>query len=287
MPKNIAVVTDAVSPDYIFPYWAKYYGDLFGCKHLYVLTYTRLAERFQAFGLGGVIELPVSYSDGVRKTAISHLISSLLSCYDFVIRVDTDEFLVVDPRVASSLAMFMNDLNTPYLTARGFDVIQTRGDMPLPAQPSKPLLAYRSYAYPNTALNKTSIVSGPVTWCEGFHWANVYPRFGPLFLLHMKRVDVAWQLGWFTTMSESIDRSLPSNKDLLDYYAPDEQRIRDYHDGVESRPRIGGLDNWYRDELTNDFLLSIHLSDPDGLYCGKYGHENVLCEIPLQWKSII
>ena len=284
---RIAVVTDAVSPDFIFPIWHRYYGSLFGESNLFVVTYKWIGPSFKEFGLGGLIELPVGYNDNNRRAVISQLVSTLLPCYDSVIRVDADEFLVVDPRVAPSLDVFIKSMKAPYLTARGFDVLQMPDEPPVSANASGSILKDRAFAYPNTALNKTCVVTIPVDWSEGFHWASVPPKFGPLFMLHMKRLDIGWQLAWCRQMTESLQNNNQAEAGLHQYYSPDEQRVLDYHKGAANRPFVAGIDSWYRDTLIAKFLEGIALVSSTGLYHGEYGHEQVLCEIPPEWRSII
>jgi hypothetical protein len=287
MPARVAVVTDAVSHEFIFPVWHRYYGGAFDVKNLFVITYAGLSSLFRDFDLGGIIELPVGYDDATRRDVISRFVSALLACYDTVIRVDVDEFLVVDPRNAPSLAAFVDDLDAPYMTARGFDVIQLSDEPPLPEKLDVPILTERAFAYPNTALNKTCVVKMPVVWSHGFHSASVYPKFGPLFMLHMKRLDIGWQLRWFDRMLKNIKDNPRVHEMFKDYYAPDEEKIRRYHSGVMNRPRVEGIDSWYRQELLRDSLEKLKFVPADGLYHGEYGHEQVLCKIPQQWKSII
>ena len=287
MEKRVAVITDAVAADFIFPIWQRYYGGLFGHNNLFVVTYAGLAGRFRDCALGGVIELPVAYDDGIRHAIVSHLVAALLVTYDTVVRVDADEFLVVDPRASASLADFLQTDEAPYLTARGFDVIQLTGEPALAAVPAAPILSERRFAYPNTALNKTTVVRTPVRWEGGFHCADVYPRFGPLFLLHMKRIDIGWQLAWFRRMTENISANPKAENYLKDYYAPDEVRIRDYHAGVENRTRLAGIESWYREAFTADFLAHTQLTPHNGIYQSRFDHEDVLCEIVPEWKALI
>jgi hypothetical protein len=286
MSRKIAVVTDALSADLIFPVWLRYYGGLFGRENIFVLTYKGLGAPFRALELGGLIELPVGYNDETRRDVIAGLVKSLLGCYDTVIRVDADEFLVVDPRRRLTLKAFIQGLEAPYMNARGFDVCQMPGEPNLPVDFDYPILRDRGFAYPNTALNKACIIRTPMTWSIGFHWASVYPRFGALFMLHMKRLDIGWQLDWYRRMSQAIrdDPSVPDS--LRAYYNPDEDQIHRYHNGVSGRERLRGMETWYRFHIMKTFLDDISLTPATGLYDGKYDHELVLCEIPPEWKSL-
>jgi hypothetical protein len=283
--KRVAVLTDAVSERHIFPHWHRYYGSLFGASNLFVLTYEGLSKNFQEFDLGGVIEIPVGYDDAVRQGVINGLVSALAACYETVIRVDSDEFLVVDPRVSLSLAAYVNQLAHPYVTARGFDVVQLLDEPPL--NDAIRILETRAYAHPNSALNKTCIVTVPVNWSSGFHWATVYPKFDSLFMLHMKRVDIGWQLDWFRYMTEKLKHNARVSQTIKDYYAADEARITQYHRDVGDRRKLSGIDSWYREEFTKEFLRDIAFQKSDGMYTGAFKHELVLCQIPSEWGLLI
>ena len=284
---RVAVVTDAVSPEFIFPIWHRYYANLFGAENLFLITYSGLSPLFAGYKLGGLIELPVGYDDNTRRDAITRFVSTLLSCYQTVVRVDADEFLVVDPRISPSLSAFIDEYKGEYLTARGFDVIQMPEEPVMAVQGVGTLLKDRGYAYPNSSLNKTCLVRSPISWSTGFHWASVFPKFGPLFMLHMKRVDISWQLSWFDKMSQQIKDNPNVDDSLREYYAPDEAKIRDYHTSISKRPRLSGLISFYRQNFIAGFLHQIQFIGRDGLYYGEHNHEQVLCEIPAEWKALI
>ncbi len=230
--------------------------------------------------------MPTAYDDEVRHAIISKLVSALLHVYDVVVRVDPDEFLVVDPRVAPSLADWVRQMEIPYLTARGFDVIQLEGEAPLPKEPDTPILTHRAFAYPNAALNKTCIVKTPTEWSGGFHGASVFPRFGPVFMLHMKRLDIGWQVDWFRHMLQNISQNEKTDEALKSYYRADQDDIRNYHLGVENRDRLYGIDAWYRHEFTTAFTEQISFSPLSGMYVGGFDHEGVLCEIIPEWREL-
>jgi hypothetical protein len=177
-------------------------------------------------------------------------------------------------------------LDQPYVTARGFDVIQLLEEPPLPKELSR-ILAHRKVAYPNSALNKTCLVRTAVKWSSGFHSASVYPKFAPVFMLHMKRVDIRWQLEWFAQMTSNIRDNKNVDQIIKDYYQPDEAKITKYHRDVACRTRLSGIDAWYRHDFTQQFLSGVSLRAADGVYAGTYAHEHVLCEIPAEWQALI
>ena len=283
MALRVAVVTDSISDQFFFPLWRHYYGGLFGEQALHVVAYEGGA-RFADSALGGVLRLPAGYEDGLRARVISNYVAVLLHTHDVVVRVDVDEFLVADPRAYPSLRHLIEASDAPLLTARGFDVFQTVAEPPL--QPG-PVLAQRQWAYPNSALNKTCIVRRPRRWDIGFHWCDAVPAFGPLFMLHLKRVDMAAQLRWGAAMTGNIGDNPRVGPDIHAYYRPDEEAVTRYHLGVSMRPRLKGIEAWYRDRFQQEFEASVALNAANELYMGSFGHEEVLCEIPPAWRGLL
>lgn len=279
---RIAVLTDAVSDQHFFPIWRRYYGSLFGDSNLFVVTYAG-GSKFNDGTLGGVIRLPVGYDDATRARVVSDMACSLLGAYDVVVRVDADEMLVVDPAAAPSLKDYIENTNRPYYTARGFDVIQLPDEAPL--RPG-PLLAQRQVAYPASALNKTAITRVPMHWSQGFHWCSAYPEFGPLFMLHLKRIDIEWQMKWFAEMTGNIAENPKVQQIFKDYYNPDHEKIVSYHRAVGVRPRVSGMEAWYREDHQRKFLGGITYRANDDLYAGSYDQDMVLCEVPQPWKAL-
>jgi hypothetical protein len=215
------------------------------------------------------------------------MINTLLSSYDLILRVDVDEFLVVDPNLGLTLDSYLQGFDGPYLAARGFDVVQLPEEPYLPAVPAGRILENRSVAYPNTALNKICVVRIPIHWSAGFHFASVYPQFGPLFMLHMKRLDIGWQLHWYRHMFKNIEHNPNAPDSLKQYYSPAEQAVLTYHADISRRRRLTGIESWYRDELMKSFLAEIVYQTQGGLYGGQFGHENVILEIPQAWRALL
>jgi hypothetical protein len=276
---KIAVVTDALSKESFFPLWRRYYGGLFGDSNLFVLGHAGGAV-FDDPTLGGFESSLYPFDEARRPGTFADLIDRLLKTYDTVIRVDADEFLVVDPRVADSLPAFLEMTGDAYFTARGFDVVQLPEEAPLKFGP---VLAQRKVAYPNSALNKTTITRIPLRWGPGFHWANVSPRFSAVFLLHLKRVDVDWQMQWSRTIAAHPEIA----GGLRDYYRTDREQIMEYNRQVAERPLLRGIDAWYRDAHQAKFMSTVRHDPASGLYQGEYDHELVLCELPEEFRAML
>ena len=61
-------------------------------------------------------------------------------------------------------------------------------------------------------------------------------------MLHLKRVDIEWQVRWFSEMTEAIKDNAAVQQHIRDYYAASRQKIVDYHKKVAERRRVSGID---------------------------------------------
>jgi hypothetical protein len=280
--RRIAVVTDALSNGFFFPVWLKYYGDLFGIQNLFVVTYQGLSHHFQGLGLGALTELPHCYDDIRRADAISTHVSTLLERYDLVIRVDVDEILVPDLRKHAGLAAFLQNLATPYVTARGFDVVQ------LPQEPEldwdRPILIeQRAWAYPICSLNKTCATTIPLVWSAGFHGCTGYPLLGDLLLLHLKWVDAPRLINWHEYMSGQIG----DDAFLGQYYNPEASRFLGHRVEAARRPIEGGWDALNRKAFNETYLKGMHLDRGRGIWNVTHDTEQVLLCLPEELKGLV
>ena len=192
MTKRVAVVTDAVSSDFYFPLWHRYYAGQFGADNLYVITLETEAASFRRFTLGGLVPTG-SYNNRFRIDVVNQLVNDLLANHDVVIRVDTDEMLVADPRRYGTLREYVASLTQSHVTAYGFNVIPDRNQSPLDLD--RPVLFHqRNIAYPYDALCKTCITVKSIRWAPGFHFCSEMPLFDHLFLFHLKLADIDLQV---------------------------------------------------------------------------------------------
>ena len=120
--RKVAVITDAVSPEFWFPFWYEYYSRELGAENLHVFTYRGLSGQFGGYALGSLREIPHDYDDALRARVVSDAAAALLSTHDVVLRADTDEMLVADPARYANLAAYAQSVTLPYVTARGFNV---------------------------------------------------------------------------------------------------------------------------------------------------------------------
>jgi hypothetical protein len=284
MGKRIAVVTDAISSDFLFQTWYRYYSQQFDASALYVVTYKGLAGRFSGHNLGGLIELPEDYNDRIRASFISNFVTGLLAVYDGVVRVDVDEMLV--PRSVAgipTLREFLERFEGAYLSARGFDVIASDQDASLDLE-RRILIDQRKFAYGNSTLNKVAYTTVSTNWLQGFHSCTLFPKFGDLFLFHLKFADTKVQFAWRETMIQSLGEN--SETELKKYYEPNAERLDAYRKGIVKRPVVFGYDGLYRAEHEDKFLELVRLDPVSRVYRAPQFHDTVLVELPDDLRGV-
>lgn len=273
--KRVAVVTDTVSSGFYFPLWYRYYGNAFGFRQLYVITYTGLSSNFRDFELGGLWEIPHRYEDGQRARTISSLVNSLLTSVDIVIRVDTDEFLVPDPNLHASLLAYIQNLSKPYVTARGMNVIQSDREQRLNFD--RPILfEQRRFVQAVGPMNKTCVTSVPTEWAPGFHWCTHHPAFDDLFMFHLKHADMDLLMHFGDWMLEQVR----GNKQFEEYYRPNRERLLTHQRVSFAYPCVQGLGEMYRRAFTEDFLATVQYVPSSKIYHGSAMYDKFLVELP-------
>jgi hypothetical protein len=277
----VAVVTDAVSAEYFFPIWYRYYSAQVGPQNMYVVTYREGQEEFNDFELGGIEPLPQSYDEDLRWDKISEFVRTLLANHDIVLRVDVDEFLVPDPDKCSSLMNFLSGWKGEYLTALGFDLIQSPDEPILDFE--KSVLSQRRYAYALTAMNKTCVTRKPLKWGRGFHYCSSPPQFGDLYLLHTKRADIRVQKDWNDCMREQAS----DDPFVQKYYSWQQEQISLYQLNRFTLPLIEGEASMVRTEFNASFLSQVGYNESNGLYEGRaaFDIEQVNVRIPDKFRS--
>lgn len=280
--RKIAVLTDAMSPGFYFPLWYKYYSSQFGADSINVLTIPNMASEFRKFELASITEMDQSYDDNVRLAAITNRVTELLKSHDYVVHVDTDEFLIPDPLKHRSLSDYINNLTFEYVTARGFDVFQhnneTSLDMEIPI-----LVNQRSHCFALTAMNKTCITSIPITWKRGFHFCSQPPRLDELFLFHFKRADVDQNIGWNAYLSKKI----LNDEFIRSYYETPPEKVVQFLNGLSEREFEEGSSVMYRDAFYQNFMAGLTFNNEFGVYESGFIVEKKVIIIPEQYRGTL
>ena len=103
---KIAAITMVYQEYRMLERWYDYYGALLGHENLFVVSHGGDDEHRRLTPRASHIAIPrgdLSRFEGLRQQMLIHLQRSLYGYYDAVIRVDTDEFIVVDPDHHASL----------------------------------------------------------------------------------------------------------------------------------------------------------------------------------------
>jgi hypothetical protein len=278
--RTIAVLTDSLSPKFYFPLWYQYYSTQFSSKNIHLMTLSGKENQFCEYPLGSVMGMGEKYDDDVRLARMTERVSELLQTYDYVVRVDTDEFLVADPNFKPTLAEYINALSLDYVTARGFDIFQ---------HPSEPqllrdvpiLVSQRKHAFALTAMNKTCITAKPLKWNRGFHYCSEMPRFDKLYLFHLKRADITALIEWNKIVSSTmVDDSI-----VKAYYDTPAEKIVSFHEQLSRRSNEQGENAMDRIAFNEQFFSGILHNEKAGVYDSKNYIDTVNVIIPDKFQN--
>lgn len=262
---GIAVVTDTLSAGFYFPAWLDYYSREFGREALHVFAPRSEASKFDVMGLGAVIETPEHYNDNDRLIAITEYIDMLLGTHKWVVRVDTDEFIIADPLYYPNLTTYLESQTKPYVTARGFDIFHHTNDAPLDV--SAPIIGLqRCYGFCNTALCKTAVTSIKMRWDRGFHLTSLAPDLDELYLFHLKRADIDMQVSW----GEYIARRISNDPFIKAYYETPRQDIEAFSAELSARPCRDGADALRSEVFDEKFRAALQIDPGTGLFTASH-----------------
>ena len=173
------------------PIWLQHYGTALGYENLFVIddgSNDGSTADCRIVNLLRKKRAPLDEHD--RALLIGLLHEQLLGFYDWVIYVDCDELIVVDPVVGQSLIEYLETCSRKSINAIGLNIVHDRqreGDLDV----NKPLLVQRRFVQPSSRFSKPAISSVPTRWDPGFHSSN-QPRNldHKLILFHLRSVDV-------------------------------------------------------------------------------------------------
>lgn len=195
--KKIAAITMARNDEFFLSRWVKYYGNELGHENLYIILDGLDQTTPNNAKNANIIKLPHTdmsriAGDKYRIKKISEYAKELFKNYDIIIGCDSDEFLVVDPRLKKSLREYLSNLkiNTS-VSGLGLDIGQhlTKESV---LDKRKPILTQRDYALLSTRYTKPVVLNKPLNWGSGFHSirGHNFHIDKNLYLLHFGAVDM-------------------------------------------------------------------------------------------------
>ena len=195
--KKIAAITMARNDEFFLSRWIAYYGKLFGTENLYIILDGMDQIVPENIGNAHITKLPHtdmsrSAGDKYRINQISQMAQKLLKTYDIVLGCDSDEFLIVDPKIKKSLSEYLSGkkIHTS-LSGLGLDVGQHLYCEAI-LDPNAPFLEQREYALLSTRYTKPVVINKPVNWGSGFHSVKNHNFHidKNLYLLHFGSIDM-------------------------------------------------------------------------------------------------
>ncbi len=195
--KKIAAITMARNDEFFLSRWVKYYGNELGHENLYIILDGLDQTTPNNAKNANIIKLPHTdmsriAGDKYRIKKISEYAKELFKNYDIIIGCDSDEFLVVDPRLKKSLREYLSNLkiNTS-VSGLGLDIGQhlTKESV---LDKRKPILNQREYALLSTRYTKPVVLNKPLNWGSGFHSirGHNFHIDKNLYLLHFGAADM-------------------------------------------------------------------------------------------------
>lgn len=197
--KRIAAITMVRNDEFYLRKWVEYYGREIGKENLYIF-FDGTDQRVPDFCEGTTTHLRERNPQHVVKAEkdrlgfLSQQAAILFNQkgYDIVIGTDADEFLVVDPKLGTTLAEYLSQHKAKTsISALGIDVgqhLDTEGVI----DGSRPFLEQRHNAYICSRYTKPSVILRPVRWGSGFHRikGHNFRIDANLFLFHFGSVDL-------------------------------------------------------------------------------------------------
>jgi hypothetical protein len=280
--RKVAVLTDSLSAQFYFPVWYRYYSVQLGAENTHLMTLKGSEDLFSSYKLGSITGMDPTYDDEIRLGCISERVGQLLEIYDYVIRVDTDEILVLDPDLSLSLSQYIDTLRLDYVTARGFDVFQHSQDAPL--QYEHPILvSQRQHAFALTAMNKTCITSKRLSWTRGFHYCSEMPRFDSVYLFHLKRADTDGLVDW----NKLVASKIATDPVIKAYYETPADQVRAFQTELSRRITENGHNVLNRGAFNEQFFGSIKYNIHSGIYEGQFLLDTVNVGIPERFRGAV
>lgn len=189
-PLTVAILTMARDEGGMLAAWVRHHAGLVGPEHLIVLDDHSTDGSTE--GLGCTVHHLPSLAgkpfERTRMRLLSGLATGLLHAYDYVIALDADELLVIDPEFGSLDALLRARGCPEALGVVGLNVVHTPGEPPLDL--TRPILGQRRHAIFAPGMCKPAIKRVPARWALASHGlaAPFVPDAGA-FLLHLKFAD--------------------------------------------------------------------------------------------------
>ncbi|WP_300676172.1 glycosyltransferase family 2 protein [Nocardioides sp.] len=192
-PLTAAIITMARDEGPMLQAWVRHHAGLVGAAHLVVLDDSSTDGSAEAVAAQGVTvhhlpSLTGKPFERTRMRILSGIATGLLHAYDYVVALDADELLVVDPAFGT-LDAFLRARDCPETVGVvGLNVVHTPGEAPLDL--SRPITEQRAHAIFAPGMCKPSLKRVPARWGLASHGiAAPYVPDPGVLMLHLKFAD--------------------------------------------------------------------------------------------------
>lgn len=187
---SLAVVTMVYNEPTMLPLWYKYYSKQVGPENCYIIDHG--SDDFSTRSLENrcsITRIPrVHHSDSQRASIVGRFCEALLSIYERVIYVDSDEIIVAEPLYFEGLIDYCEKQKPGVITMFGFDLVHDFDNEP-PIDLDNKILAQRKWVRPSGFNCKPSLINRGVLWWNGFHGYDGGNQFDNIYLFHLANFD--------------------------------------------------------------------------------------------------
>lgn len=199
MKKQVCAITMVRDDIFFLKKWISHYSRQIGIENLYVLIHGNNLEAKTISKDTNIIYIPAfnkstTYTPGFDHDRIyfmNNLANGLLRYFQYVIVVDVDEYLIVDPvRGQSIYEYLMSYKNKNKFTPMGLNVISRRS-LDKIIDLNSPILTQRSNCQFSALNSKPVITRKVIRRSEGNHASDDYQLFiaPDIYLFHLKFMD--------------------------------------------------------------------------------------------------
>lgn len=125
---NIAAITMVYNDKWALAQWVRCYAKLVGLENLYVIAHGKDPEVERIVKGANIITIPrntLDEFDVTRNRVLNGLQASLSNVFDWILRTDVDELIVVDPTTHASLSDALSQCKSEAIFALGCDLVQS------------------------------------------------------------------------------------------------------------------------------------------------------------------
>lgn len=186
---KVCAITNVYNERFNLKIWLSYYGRQVGIEHCIVLDHG--SDDGSTDNLYGACRIPLprgaTFSDHDRLLLVNNFANGLLGYYDAVIYADADEMVIADPHRYCGLKHYISEMKSTAAYSVGLN-LRSSLVKEAPIDEHELILRQRSLVQFVTPMCKPSIITAPVKWSIGFHFCDVEPQFGDLYLFHLRHV---------------------------------------------------------------------------------------------------